>query len=220
MSQKNQIAINVDAIINDPSFQSNLKNVMANPSELKTLLDTTKANVLNQVEKQKKGTFDRVYGKLGDTTQKNAVLMTLDGRSKQLDSIQKKITNVQSVSSQNIAQDKDLAQRTFETNEWSVQNKKETLFIYSLFFMLITGIVLLSALLNLGMISSYLFTGLIVPFVIIFIFIVIYRARVTSIYRNKRYWNRRDFQDEESRKLRVPKLSLSVCNPPDQETTA
>ena len=148
--------------------------------------------------------------------------MTLDGRTRQLDSVQKNVMDNQQVTTRNVSDDKQLAKRKYEMNEWSVQNKKETLFIYSLFFMLITGIVFLSALLNMGMISSALFTGLIVPFIIIFIFVVIYRARLTGKLRNKRYWNRRDFEDEESRKLRVPRMSVNVCpqtNQSDSTTT-
>ena len=211
MSQPNQIALDLNAIINSQQFKTDFGNVRSNKDKLKVLLDNAKNKVLEEVDRQKKLTFDRVYGNLQGSLTKNQITMTLDGETRKLGSVQKNVMDNHQVSIQNVSDDKQLAKRKYEMNEWSVQNKKETLFIYSLFFMLITGIVFLSALLNMGMISSTLFTGLIVPFIIIFIFVVIYRARLTGKLRNKRYWNRRDFEDEESRKLRVPRMSMSVC---------
>jgi len=191
--------------IQNPEFTDSINKIKSNPVALKAFLEQEKNNLLNEIEKQKAITFDKVYGDLKHASDVQESTILFDERSKQLEKIQKEVTTQQNNSIQNLLDDKQLAQRKYEMNEWSVQNKKETLFIYSMFFILITGIVFLSALLNIGIISSSLFTALVIPFIVIFIFTVIYRARLTSIYRNNRYWNRRSF-DDKSGKIHIPSL--------------
>jgi predicted RND superfamily exporter protein len=186
---------------------------------LKEFLGTEKDKLLQQIDDQKKASFDQVYGNLLNASEANIAMIASSQENKRMYDIEQNILAEKNKSVQDITkditEDKNLAKRKYEMNEWSVQNKKETLFIYSMFLILISGIVLLSALLNMDIISSYLFTSLIIPFIIIFLLVVIYRARLTSVYRNKRYWNRRQF-DEKSGRLKIP--TFAICPPANTES--
>jgi predicted RND superfamily exporter protein len=196
-----------------------MNSIPNDSNALKAFLGTEKDKLLQQIEDQKKASFDEVYGNLYNASDANIAMISSGQENKQVYNIQQKELaeknkNVQDIT-QNITEDKNLAKRKYEMNEWSVQNKKETLFIYSMFLILISGIVLLSALLNMGIISSSLFSMLVIPFIIIFLFVVIYRARLTSVYRNKRYWNRRQF-DEKTGKFKIP--NFAICPPVNTES--
>ena len=200
--------------ITDPSgiiYTTDFKNAVDskknNQTALQAYLDIQKNNVLSEIAKQKSITFDKVYGDLTNVSNVQGSMIVLDQRTNQLDNIQKQVSSKQEQDIHNVKDDKQLAKRKVEMNEWSVENKKETLFIYSIFFMLLTISVFLSALVSIGTISSYLCTSLVALFVIIFIIIVLYRARLTTNYRNKRYWHKRSF-DEGIGKFRIPNLSL------------
>jgi ABC-type multidrug transport system fused ATPase/permease subunit len=178
-----------------------------NTATLSAYAAQQKKDILQDIEDRKKLTFDNVYGGLGNAQKLQSSVMKLDQRTKQLNQIQNNVAGNQGTSIDHLTRDKDLAKRKYEMNEWSVQNKKETLFIYSMFLILISSIVLFSALLNMGMISSYLFSALVIPLVIIFIFVLIYRARFTTNYRNKRYWSKRRF-NEDAGKLKIGQMSI------------
>jgi len=200
--------------INDPSdmfdsadFKQMIEQIKNDPKALKSYLESKKDDVLQEIEDQKAITFDKAYGDLTNVSKAQDNILSLEDQGKQLNKIQKRIVSNQEKEIHDINDDKQLAQRKYEMNEWSVQNKKETLFIYSMFFILISTIVFLSALLNIGIISSSLFTTLVIPLVVIFILVVIYRVRLTTNYRNRRYWNRRSF-DNQSWKIRIPSMSL------------
>jgi hypothetical protein len=78
-------------------------------------------------------------------------------------------------------------------NQWSVSNKDDTLFVFSSLFILLSSLILLTLLWRRTIISSALYGSLSGLFVLIFILMVIYRANYTNVWRNNRYWNRRNF---------------------------
>ena len=78
-------------------------------------------------------------------------------------------------------------------NEWTVNNKKDTLFVFSMLFIVISGLLLITGLLRLNMISNTFWMALSILMLLIFIFTVVYRSQYTDIYRDKKYWNRKLF---------------------------
>jgi hypothetical protein len=94
----------------------------------------------------------------------------------------------------NITETKNLAGRKYEMNEWSINNKKDTLFVYSILFILLAIAILVTALWRMGVIGTGFWVALIAPLLIIFTFTVVNRSQYTDIFRNKRYWNRRTFK--------------------------
>jgi hypothetical protein len=90
-------------------------------------------------------------------------------------------------------------------NEWSVGNKNDTLFIFSSLFIMLSGLLLITVLWRMSMLSSTLWVALGAPMIILFALIVINRAQYTNILRNKRYWNKQIFEGK------YGKIPLPLC---------
>ena len=87
----------------------------------------------------------------------------------------------------------DLATRQTEINEWSYGNKMDLLFVLQLTFLCITFITILLYLYNIHIIGWTLVMYTSVVLVLIIAIIFMNRYSYTSITRDKRLWNRRNF---------------------------
>jgi hypothetical protein len=87
----------------------------------------------------------------------------------------------------------DLATRQTEINEWSYGNKMDLLFVLQLTFLCITFITILLYLYNIHIIGWTLVMYTIAVLVLIIAIIFMNRYSYTSITRDKRLWNRRNF---------------------------
>jgi hypothetical protein len=72
-------------------------------------------------------------------------------------------------------------------------------------FIMLSGLLLVTVLWRMGMISSVLWVALSAPMIIIFILTVVNRSQYTDIFRNKRYWNRRIFEGK------YGKIPIPLC---------
>jgi hypothetical protein len=115
-------------------------------------------------------------------------------RTQQLAGVQDQIYDNQKNSADAIVDDHTLANRKTEMNEWSVNNKKDTLFVYSSLFVMLSGLLLLTGLLRMEMISTTLWIGMGLVLIVVFVLIVINRSHYTNMLRNKRYWNKQIFE--------------------------
>ena len=112
--------------------------------------------------------------------------------------------------------DAETTKRIYEMNEWTVQNKKDTLFVLSSLFIALSTLLLLTVLWRMGISTGYTAAIYAVPVVIIFAFIVINRSQYTNSIRDQRYWNR------ENRPKNVSALQLALWPkmPPAEQTQA
>ncbi len=110
--------------------------------------------------------------------------------------------------------DADTTKRIYEMNEWTVQNKKDTLFVLSSLFIALSTLLLLTVLWRMGVSTGYTAAIYAVPVVIVFIFIIINRSQYTNNIRDQRYWNR------ENRPKNASALQLALCPkmPPAEQT--
>lgn len=99
----------------------------------------------------------------------------------------------------------DTTKRIYEMNEWTVHNKKDTLFVLSSLFIALSTLLLLTVLWRMGISTGYTAAIYAVPVVIIFVFILINRSQYTNRIRDQRYWNR------ENRPKNVSALQLALC---------
>jgi hypothetical protein len=177
-----------------------LKN---DPAQLRTWLTTQQQRVFNEVTKQKEEAFDKVYGDFDRSTKVEESILMHNKRAKELSDMVQQIYENQETSAQSVVQDKELATRKKEMNEWSVGNKQDTLFVFSSLFIVLSGLLLLTGLWRMGMISSALWVAIGVPLLLIFLLILLRRWRYTEVLRNKRYWNKQIFEGK-TQKINVP----------------
>jgi len=191
--------------LQDNDLARALAQLQANPNQLQLFLQGQQNAVYKDVVKQKDAAFDKVYGDLGQVAKTQESVMSFDTRNKELAAIQEEMYHKQSTTQKEVSEDKQSAERKFEMNEWTVNNKKETLFLYSLLFIVLSALTLCTVLWRMGIISSSLCGALILPLILIFVGTLIYRSKYTNVYRDKRYWNRRTFEDK-YRKIPLPSL--------------
>ena len=106
---------------------------------------------------------------------------------------------------------KDLAKRQTQINEWSYNNKMDTLFVFQLMFISLLFVGILLSLKGQGIVSG--------PFVwysmgivlILNILIIVNRSMYTNTKRDSKYWNRRHFNGDNN--LSTP---LSLGDPSRQ----
>jgi hypothetical protein len=174
-----------------------------NPAQLQQFLQEQQSKVYSDVVKQKDSTFQKVYGDLNRASQAQEAAILLDKRNKQLETINKQIYTNQKREANAVIEDKNLAGRKYEMNQWSVGNKNDTLFVFSFLFIVLSALILFTVLWRMGLISSALCATLSIPFIIIFILVVINRSMYTNNYRDNRYWNRNTFGGK-SKKIPIP----------------
>jgi hypothetical protein len=169
-------------------------SALKNAGQVTSFIQSQQSKVYNDIVKQKEDTFSKLYGDLGRAGRVQESVLLYGKRTKQLAGVQDQIYDNQKNSADAIIDDHSLANRKTEMNEWSVNNKKDTLFVYSSLFVMLSGLLLLTGLLRMEMISTSLWVGLGVCLIVVFVLIVVNRSHYTNMLRNKRYWNKQIFE--------------------------
>ena len=94
--------------------------------------------------------------------------------------------------------------RQEEINEWANSNKLDTLFFLQVLFITLTFISSMVFLNSNGLISSYLLNLWIVLASFFAVFVLITRARKTSVLRDGRYWNKMRFGTQKAPPIKLP----------------
>jgi hypothetical protein len=204
MSNLNQI-IDYTQLFQDVELATAVGQLKQNPAQLQQFLQSQQDNVYKDIVKQKDSTFQKVYGDLNRASQAQESILMYDKRNKELADIQQQIYNNQNNSATAVSDDKNLAGRKYEMNEWTVNNKKESLFFFSMLFIALSAMVLITTLLRMGILSTALWVGLAAPIIIITILVLLSRTQYTNILRNNRYWNRKNFEGK------YGKIPIPVC---------
>jgi hypothetical protein len=192
-------------LLQDLELQAAIRDLKANPTQLNTFLKKQQDNVYKNIVKQKDDTFQKVYGDLDRSQKVQESLLRYDTRNRQLLKLHKNIYNNQKAEADAIIENKNTFGRKYEMNEWSVNNKKDTLFVFSAGFVLLSALIGLTVLFRMSLISSILWGWMGAIAIIVFILILINRAQYTEMARNKHYWNKRVFPKN--------KGNVSICPP-------
>ena len=190
---------NLDSLINstvlyqDIELAAALSKFRESPAELQAFLQKQQSSVYRDIIKQKGNVFSKVYGDLNRAAKSQESVLMYNERNKTLSSMQDQVFNNQKNMADAVVNDKNLASRKNEMNEWSVGNKNDTLFVYSSLFITLSASLLFSVLWKMGIISGYLCGSLMGLIIIIFILILINRSQYTANTRDQRYWNRKNF---------------------------
>lgn len=195
--------IDVTNLFQDVELATAIGQLKQDPAKLQQFLQEQQDRIYEDVVKQKDTTYQKVYGDLKRASDSQDAVIMLDKRSRELADFQRQLYENQAKSAGTITEDKNLAGRKYEMNQWSVSNKNDTLFVFSSLFILLSSLILLTLLWRGLLISSALYGSLSGLLILIFIFMVIYRANFTNIWRNNRYWNRRNFEGKYG-KIPVP----------------
>jgi uncharacterized protein YoxC len=180
--------------LQDIELASALDQLKKNPAEYQRWLTNQQSKVYDDIVRQKSDTFSKIYGDFDRASKVEESILMHNKRSRELTDMMQQIYEQQENGAAAVVQDKDVAKRIFEMNEWTVGNKQDTLFVLSSLFIMLSAFLLITALWKQGLISSAIWVALGIPLFIIFLLILIRRWRYTDVLRNKRYWNKQIFE--------------------------
>ena len=178
-------------LVQDVQYTSALKGM--NATERQNYFDTQKQQLVDGALDERQSTFQKVYT---DAVRNNSIqhsMLFYHMRNRDLDDMGKAF-NASNKGAVDVAtNNKNLASRQNEINEWTYGNKLDTLFVFQILFMTVllsSGFVYLQ---KLGFYSPALLGVLTGLLLFIDIVIIINRVNWTSRVRDQIYWNRRQF---------------------------
>ena len=177
----------------DVDLDNAIGKYMDDPAKLQQFLQCQQDKVFKDITIKKDSDFEKVYGNLTTTGNISESNILNNKQNKEISHANNELYKTQKNSADSILHDRDLANRKYEMNEWSVNNKKDTLFVFSMLFIMLSGLLLITGLWKLNILNSSMWMLFGIPLIIIFIITIIYRSQYTNVYRDKRYWNRKSF---------------------------
>lgn len=89
-----------------------------------------------------------------------------------------------------------LAKRQIEINEWTYNNRMETLFVFQVLFISIMIVAILMYLKGAGFLSGAFMAYVVLLLTFIVVLIIVNRSMYTNRIRDPRSWHRRRFDDD------------------------
>jgi hypothetical protein len=192
-----------------------ITELQSNPTKLNAFLQQQQNNVYKKISKQKDDTFEKVYGDLKRSQKYQESLLKDNNTTSTLSSVYDDMYKNQQNELSSSMINNNTHKRKYEMNEWTVNNKKDTLFVMSALFIGLSIILLFTVLYKMNIISLSVWGFTFGLVLIIFVLIVINRAQYTNLHRNLRYWNKKQFGGQYG-KIPIP----SICPDPVESTPA
>ena len=191
MSLEQNIKATLDS--QDVELANAIAGLKGDSGKLADFVRARKGALYNTVTREHSDNFQKVYGDLqraGDTT-KN--IMFYHVRNKDLDRTQQAMFNKAKGEADNATIQSQNSKRQFEINEWTVGNKKDTLFFLQLLFIALCVTAPLLYMSRAGMIPNGVFYGVSGLVFIALILTLVVRVQYTNQSRDNHFWNRRRF---------------------------
>lgn len=171
---------------------SALQQLQQNPGQLSNYLAQNQQAIKDAITSSKNNMFRKVYGDMGRAASTEHSFLYYKLRDNDVNTLQSRIGDTVFAQANAVVQDKDLAQRQYEINQWEAENKRETLFVYQWIFLSLLIVILMTYLATNNIISPGFASGITTILLLIIGLILFYRWSYTAFYRNKRYWNKRE----------------------------
>jgi hypothetical protein len=162
-------------------------------SEKEQYFASQKDQLIDSVLDNRQGTFQKTYT---DALRNNSIQNSYffyQQRNRDLNDLGKDMENKNMSAIDTSKFNHDLAQRQYEINEWSYNNKMDTLFVFQLLFVTLALTAGLAYLNRIGVLSIYILGIIVGVLLLIDIAVIINRYAYTSKVRDQRFWNRRQF---------------------------
>ena len=209
-----QSVTDLTRLVQDVQYTTALRGMT--DQQKQAYFETQKQELLGDILDDRAGTFQKTFT---DAQRNNSIQHSLffyQQRNRDLQNVSNVLKNQNEASIGTAKFNNQLATRQYEINEWSYNDKLDTLFVFQILFVTIVlaaGLVYLS---RLGFLSNTIM-GLVVGILLfVDIAVLLYRYTYTKKSRDQRFWNRRQF----ARKA-LPQAqdnSGSICPPGEVET--
>jgi hypothetical protein len=162
--------------------------------------------LFDAVQQQKTGAYSYAYSDLKSGSNAIRSLYYYGLRDTDLQKSQETELSTLSATTSQMISDKNLAERQNEINQWTANNKLDTLFVYQILLMILCATIILVYLMKRGLLSTTVFFIIVGVLALVFLFIIVRRVQYTNILRDKRYWNKRSFEKQN------PAPPISLCS--------
>jgi hypothetical protein len=195
-------------LVQDVQYSSALKTMT--PEQKDNYFRSQKNALLNSVLTEREGTFTKMHTDAQKNNSIQTALLFYQQRNKDLQEVGTAFDS-QNKNAIDVAKyNNDLATRQYEINQWSYNNKMDTLFVFQLLFVSLVLSAIFIYMSKIGLFGNALLGLLCGLLLLAVIFVMVIRAIYTAKSRDQRYWNRRQFN-----KRSVPQGSGpgSICPP-------
>ncbi len=207
-----QSVTDLTRLVQDVQYTSALKGMTEQQKQ--SYFDSQKQELLGNILDDRAGTFQKTFVDAARNNSLQQSLFFYQQRNRDLENVGKALENQNKASIGVARYNNELATRQYEINEWSYNNKLDTLFVFQILFVTIlitAGLVYLN---KLGFLSMTILGIVVGILLFVDIAVLINRFNYTQRVRDKRYWNRRTFDKKE-----LPQGSGSSICPPGEELT-
>jgi hypothetical protein len=212
--------VQLTKLFQDVEFSQAVQALNQNPQALQVYLQQAQDKLYKDITAQKDNTMTRAYGDLVNAKEADEAVITSWQRTKDTDLVQGKLLDEIAADANGVVHDRDLAKRQTEINEWSYGNKRDTLFVYQALFIGLCLTILLTFLWSRYVIGGGFYSALVFMIALVFALIVVDRAQYTNFLRDKRYWNRRIFNEEAGKAIPVPSCESAEAAASDAYNSA
>jgi hypothetical protein len=195
MSSSNQLQNITDYV--QTSADAELSTLLNQLNQDPSALDNIETKIVNKVTAQKESAFSKVYGVLEKLASDDTQELQQSANSQQIQSVNDQMLQKYKTSAGSKNDHINLLKRQEQINEWEVNNKRETLFVYQQIFIILCASIVLVYLYRTDIIGTVPFLAIEFILVAIIVFTVTYRVQYTDGVRDKQYWNKRYFKKEE-----------------------
>lgn len=207
-----QSVTDLTRLVQDVQYTTALRGMT--DQQKQNYFDQQKQQLVGDILKDREGTFQKTYT---DATRNNSIQHSLffyQQRNRDLQTLGDALKNQNETVIGTTKFNNQLATRQYEMNEWSYNNKLDTLFVFQIVFVTLLIVAALSYLNKIGVLSMTILGVITGILLFVDIAILINRFRYTQQSRDQRYWNKRQFD-----KKSVPQGSGSSICPPGEEST-
>lgn len=182
---------NVASRAQDAQYTAAIQNMT--PQQRQQYFAQQRTRLFNQLTGERMNTFQKSYTDLLQNQNANNAYLFYMSRNRDLKDLGETMRSVNQRVVDAATYNKDLATRQYEINEWSYNNKLDTLFVFQLLFITLLLTAFLFYLQRLGFISMAFVGTLGGILLFVNILIIANRVQYTNKTRDNRYWNRRRF---------------------------
>lgn len=207
-----QSVTDLTRLVQDVQYTTALRGMT--DQQKQNYFDEQKQQLVGDILKDREGTFQKTYT---DATRNNSIQHSLffyQQRNRDLQNLGDALKNQNETVIGTTKFNNQLATRQYEMNEWSYNNKLDTLFVFQIVFVTLLVVAALSYLNRIGLLSMAILGVITGILLFVDIAVLINRFRYTQRARDQRYWNKRQFD-----KKAVPQGSGSSICPPGEEST-
>lgn len=203
----------ITRLVQDVQYTAALKGM--SPTERENYFASQRQELMNNLLSDRESTFQKVAT---DARRNNAIQTSLFfylQRNRDLQGVGDQLDNQNKSAFTTAQYNNQLALRQKEINEWSFNNKLDTLFVFQLIFISLLAISVLVYFQKAGFFNQAFLGVLSGIFLFVMILVIANRSMYTNNTRDKRYWNRRTFGKKDTA---VP--GGTVCPPSETASAA